>query len=49
MLWYMYDLLEDIVCVLAGDGKLGDGLSQVHVGLLRLLLHQHDPARSRVV
>ena len=37
------DLLEDLIRILGGDGKLGDSVGQVCLGLLGLLLHQHDP------
>merc|ERR1711862_624866 len=36
------DSLEDLVSVLGGDGKLGDGVAEVVSGLLVLFLHQHD-------
>merc|ERR1740129_2638203 len=37
------DSLEDLVSVLGGDCKLGDGLAEVVSRLLVLLLHEHDP------
>ena len=37
------DLLEDLVSLLGGHGELGDGVGKVGLGLLGLLLHQHDP------
>ena len=39
-------LLEDLVGLLGGQGELGDGVGEVLLGLLRLLLHQHDATRQ---
>ena len=38
------DLLEDVVGLLGGDGQLGDGVGEGLLGLLGLLLHEHDAA-----
>merc|ERR1711899_496196 len=37
------DFLHDLVGLLGGEGQLGDGVGQVLLRLLGLLLHQHDP------
>merc|ERR1719297_758349 len=37
------DFLQDLIGLLGGQGKLGDGVGEVDLGLLGLLLHQHDP------
>ena len=43
-------LLQDIIGLLRGDGELGHGVGQGGLGLLGLLLHQHDPpGKSRNV
>merc|ERR1719297_651244 len=36
------DLLQDLIGLLGGQGKLGDGVGEVDLGLLGLLLHQHN-------
>ena len=36
------DLLEDLIGLLGGQGQLGDSVGQVLLGLLGLLLHEHD-------